>query len=82
MTIGGATYISTIFPLIWHDIMNDHTIQQVRGWSTDNECDSATFYTGVCTKPEESELSCMWVLCLSILSTFLPVSDCILKLSW
>ena len=52
------------------------------GLRTDNECDSATFYWGVCPKPEESEWSCMSVLCVSILSPFRRVSDCILKLSW
>jgi hypothetical protein len=75
-------YMRIVFFLTCGSIWITTPFSKCGGLRTDNECDSATFYWGVCTKPEESEWSCMSVLCVSILSPFLRVSDCILKLSW
>ena len=51
-------------------------------WVQKTSFNTVTLYWNVCTKPEESEWSCICVLCTSILSPCLRVSGWILKVSW
>ena len=68
-------YMRIVIFLTFGSIWMTTPFNKCGGLRTDNESHSVIFYWGVCTKPEESQWSCMCVLCVPTLSR-------ILKLSW